>query len=73
MGKIYGGLLILENWKATKFGKVPMTETQVKFRSYLETDNVNIMTSAKILKTSVKNGPSPFLTDIILHYEVYIT
>ena len=29
MGKIYGGLLILENWKATKFGKVAMSEAQV--------------------------------------------
>lgn len=29
MGKIYGGLLILENWKATKFGKVPISEAQV--------------------------------------------
>jgi hypothetical protein len=24
VGKIYGGLLILENWKATKFGNLPM-------------------------------------------------
>ena len=23
VGKIYGGLLIFENWKATKFGNVP--------------------------------------------------
>ena len=29
VGKIYGGLLILENWKATKFGKVPISEAQV--------------------------------------------
>lgn len=29
VGKIYGGLLILENWKATKFGKVAMSEAQV--------------------------------------------
>ena len=23
VGKIYGGLLILENWKASKFGNIP--------------------------------------------------
>ena len=30
MGKIYGGLLILENWKATKFGKGGPGDPQVK-------------------------------------------
>ena len=30
VGKIYGGLLILENWKATKFGKVVPMDGQVK-------------------------------------------
>ncbi|XP_040581847.1 voltage-dependent calcium channel type A subunit alpha-1 isoform X6 [Lepeophtheirus salmonis] len=30
VGKIYGGLLILENWKATKFGKMPMNDAQPK-------------------------------------------
>ena len=30
MGKIYGGLLILENWKATKFGKVVPMDGQVQ-------------------------------------------
>jgi hypothetical protein len=34
VGKIYGGLLILENWKATKFGKIPMTNAQVRFFKY---------------------------------------
>ena len=29
VGKIYGGLLILENWKATKFGKTPMMDVVV--------------------------------------------
>ena len=29
VGKIYGGLLILENWKATKFGKTPMLDVVV--------------------------------------------
>lgn len=29
VGKIYGGLLILENWKATKFGKMAMSDSQV--------------------------------------------
>jgi hypothetical protein len=29
VGKIYGGLLILENWKATKFGKVVPNDGQV--------------------------------------------
>ena len=29
VGKIYGGLLILENWKATKFGKMAMNDAQV--------------------------------------------
>jgi hypothetical protein len=29
VGKIYGGLLILENWKATKFGKVVPMDGQV--------------------------------------------
>ena len=24
VGKIYGGLLILENWKASKFGNIPV-------------------------------------------------
>eukprot|EP00094_Tigriopus_californicus_P003244 TCALIF_03120-PB protein Name:"Similar to cac Voltage-dependent calcium channel type A subunit alpha-1 (Drosophila melanogaster)" AED:0.11 eAED:0.11 QI:85/0.68/0.56/1/0.86/0.86/30/131/2029 len=28
VGKIYGGLLILENWKATKFGKIPISDAQ---------------------------------------------
>ena len=31
VGKIYGGLLILENWKATKFGKGGPGDPQVKF------------------------------------------
>jgi len=31
VGKIYGGLLILENWKATKFGKMAMSESQVTY------------------------------------------
>ena len=30
VGKIYGGLLILENWKATKFGKMAMSDMQVR-------------------------------------------
>ena len=30
VGKIYGGLLILENWKATKFGKVVPSDGQVQ-------------------------------------------
>ena len=29
VGKIYGGLLILENWKATKFGKMALMDGQV--------------------------------------------
>ena len=29
VGKIYGGLLILENWKATKFGRMAMSDSQV--------------------------------------------
>ena len=29
VGKIYGGLLILENWKATKFGRMAMADGQV--------------------------------------------
>ena len=32
VGKIYGGLLILENWKATKFGKMAMNDAQVRRR-----------------------------------------
>ena len=39
MGKIYGGLLILENWKATKFGKVAMSEAQVS--GMMMRDDVN--------------------------------
>ena len=35
VGKIYGGLLIFENWKATKFGNVPFpkvnTVTQLAY------------------------------------------
>ena len=26
VGKIYGGLLILENWKASKFGNIPASQ-----------------------------------------------
>ena len=37
MGKIYGGLLILENWKATKFGRMAMSESQVTASSHLAT------------------------------------
>ncbi|CAB4060329.1 CACNA1B [Lepeophtheirus salmonis] len=33
VGKIYGGLLILENWKATKFGKMPMNDAQKRVLS----------------------------------------
>ena len=29
VGKIYGGLLILENWKTTKFGKIPNSQRPV--------------------------------------------
>ena len=29
VGKIYGGLLILENWKTTKFGRLPSSERPV--------------------------------------------
>ncbi len=28
VGKIYGGLLILENWKATKFGNMPSSKVR---------------------------------------------
>ena len=31
VGKIYGGLLILENWKATKFGKGGPGDPQVNY------------------------------------------
>ena len=34
VGKIYGGLLILENWKATKFGKTPMSDVVVSSTSF---------------------------------------
>ena len=30
VGKIYGGLLIFENWKATKFGNVPFPKVLLK-------------------------------------------
>ena len=30
VGKIYGGLLILENWKTTKFGRLPSSERPVR-------------------------------------------
>ena len=30
VGKIYGGLLILENWKTTKFGRIPNSQRPVK-------------------------------------------
>lgn len=33
VGKIYGGLLILENWKATKFGKMQMSDIAVSERT----------------------------------------
>ena len=29
VGKIYGGLLILENWKTTKFGRIPNSQRPV--------------------------------------------
>ena len=29
VGKVYGGLLILENWKATRFGQVEATTPMV--------------------------------------------
>ena len=29
VGKIYGGLLILENWKTTKFGKLASSDRPV--------------------------------------------
>jgi hypothetical protein len=29
VGKIYGGLLILENWKTTKFGRIPSSQRPV--------------------------------------------
>jgi hypothetical protein len=34
VGKIYGGLLILENWKATKFGKVVPHDGQVTLKPW---------------------------------------
>lgn len=30
VGKVYGGLLILENWKATRFGQVEATTPMVR-------------------------------------------
>jgi hypothetical protein len=30
VGKIYGGLLILENWKTTKFGRIPSSQRPVR-------------------------------------------
>ena len=30
VGKIYGGLLIFENWKTTKFGNVPFPKVTIK-------------------------------------------
>ena len=33
MGKIYGGLLIFENWKTTKFGNVPFPKVTIKVSS----------------------------------------
>ena len=34
VGKIYGGLLILENWKTTKFGKIPNSQRPVNTMSF---------------------------------------
>ena len=30
VGKIYGGLLILENWKQTKFGGLPLPKVSTE-------------------------------------------
>jgi hypothetical protein len=30
VGKIYGGLLILENWKATRFGQIEPSASMVR-------------------------------------------
>ena len=34
VGKIYGGLLIFENWKTTKFGNVPFPKVTNKNHLY---------------------------------------
>ena len=36
VGKIYGGLLILENWKTTKFGRIPNSQRPVKRFSIID-------------------------------------
>ncbi len=38
VGKIYGGLLILENWKSSKFGNVPVQK--VSFSLVAEREHV---------------------------------
>lgn len=35
VGKVYAGLLILENWKSTRFGKIPGTNALVSYISFL--------------------------------------
>ena len=42
MGKIYGGLLILENWKTTKFGRIPNSQRPVNSNFSLSTKPRNI-------------------------------
>ena len=69
VGKIYGGLLILENWKATKFGKTPMMDVVVSTATW---SMLSFVPSSSILYTvwagslckrfcNVLSGSSPCL------------